>query len=83
MYAAINVSKEYMRESLHFFTSVQEFFVLNGRSKKSNYFKNPISPDPFVSYSKVSPDKSNNKPNKGYGSKNGFMANCTLTAPTH
>ena len=77
MHAVINVSKEYMRESRHFCTCIQEFFVLNSQSKKSNYFKNTMSPDPFVSLAKVLPDKSSNK------NKNGVRANCALVAPTH
>ena len=61
-----------------FFTSIQEFFVLNSQSKTSSDFKNPMPPDSFVSPAEISPDNSSNRPNKGYGDKNGLRANCVL-----
>ena len=49
-----------------FLTSVQEFFVFNSQKKNSNEFKNPLTPDSFISDAKVSPAKSSNN---GYGDK--------------
>ena len=37
-----------------FFTSAQDFFVSNSQNKK---FKNPLSPEPFVSRAKAPPAK--------------------------
>ena len=51
-----------------FFTSAQDFFVPNSQSKISNYFKNLMSPEPFISHAKTLPAK---RSENGYGDENG------------
>ena len=43
------------------FTSAQDFFVSDSQSKKKSNFKNPMSPDPFVSHAKAPPTKRSEK----------------------
>ena len=69
MYAVINVSKVFMREWLRCCVVAFKNSLSQTANKNSNEFKNPMTPDPFVSDVKVSPAKSSNK---GYGDKNSF-----------